>query len=162
MGGVGEKEKGWQKSVVNYGNYAFRRIPYEEWGLKSVPPLSKRRKSDEVQGKSQVEVVYPKSLLPMEKVPGILQKLSTERESLHRRKMMWCFIAMPFTIPVAVIPMCVPPAPRRKAWLSPLPPGNMLMAAAEYPTSLFLPRLPCLVALESAQRGQSHSIPFEA
>jgi hypothetical protein len=102
-----KKEKGWQKSVVNYGNYAFRRIPYEEWGLKSVPPLSKRRKDDEVQGKTRAEVVYPQTIMPLERVPGILEKLATEREALHKRKMIWCFIAMPFTAPIALIPVYV-------------------------------------------------------
>ncbi|OAQ97878.1 hypothetical protein LLEC1_04538 [Akanthomyces lecanii] len=34
-----KKERGWQRRVVDYGNHAFRRIPFEEWGLKSVPPL---------------------------------------------------------------------------------------------------------------------------
>ncbi len=110
-----KRESGWQKKVVNYGNYAFRRIPYEEWGLKSVPPLSKRRKEEEMKGNERVDVVYPKSLMPMDKVPGILQQLATEREALHKRKMMWCFIAMPFTAPVALIPVYVhvpsPPNP---------------------------------------------------
>ena len=31
-------EKGWQKKVTDYGNALFRRIPFEEWGLKTLPP----------------------------------------------------------------------------------------------------------------------------
>ncbi|KAK3324734.1 mitochondrial K+-H+ exchange-related-domain-containing protein [Cercophora scortea] len=100
-----QKEKGWQKTVVNYGNYAFRRIPYEEWGLKSVPPLSQRRKETEVNGTEKVEVVYPKTLLSMDKVPRILETLATERESLHRKRMLYCLIGMPLSAPIALIPV---------------------------------------------------------
>jgi hypothetical protein len=102
-----KKEKGWQKWVVNQGNYAFRRIPHEEWGLKSVPPLSQRRKADELKGTESVEVIYPQSLIATDKVPGILQKLATERESLHRKRLMWCFIGMPISAPVALVPLYV-------------------------------------------------------
>ncbi|KAK0627818.1 mitochondrial K+-H+ exchange-related-domain-containing protein [Immersiella caudata] len=100
-----KKEKGWQKKVVNYGNYAFRRIPYEEWGLKSVPPLSQRRKEVELNGSEKVEVVYPKSLLAMDKIPKILHTLATEREALHRKRLMLCFVGMPLTIPVGILPV---------------------------------------------------------
>lgn len=100
-----EKEKGWQKKIVDYGNYALRRIPYEEWGLKSVPPLSTARKNDEIDGTSKVEVVYPKSLIQQDKIPGILQRLGTERESLHKKRMIWCFVGMPISAPIALIPV---------------------------------------------------------
>lgn len=100
-----KKDKGWQKSVVSYGNYALRRIPYEEWGLKSVPPLSERRRIEELNGTDKVEVVYPESLIRTDKVTELLQRLSTERESLHRRKLIWCFAGMPLTIPVALVPL---------------------------------------------------------
>ncbi|KAL8939345.1 MAG: hypothetical protein Q9216_003409 [Gyalolechia sp. 2 TL-2023] len=49
-------EKGWKKKVTDYGNKLFARIPYEEWGLKSVPPLSKRRGAEELRGKEEVSV----------------------------------------------------------------------------------------------------------
>lgn len=100
-----QKEKGWQKKVVEYGNYALRRIPYEEWGLKSVPPLSTRRKQEEMDGQTKVEVVYPKSLIRMDKIPGILQRLGTERESLHKKRMLYCFVGMPISAPIALIPV---------------------------------------------------------
>lgn len=100
-----QKDKGWQKSVVNYGNQVLRRIPYEEWGLKSIPPLSQRRRQVELKGTEKVEVVYPKSLLAMDHVPKILNKLATEREALHKRRLIWCFVGMPITIPVALLPV---------------------------------------------------------
>jgi len=102
-----KKDAGWQKKVVSYGNYALRRIPYEEWGLKSVPPLSaKRRKEVEMNGlKEKVEVVYPKSLVAIDKVPKILWALATEREALHRKKLIWCVVGMPLTIPIGILPV---------------------------------------------------------
>ncbi|GAB1316726.1 Mitochondrial K+-H+ exchange-related-domain-containing protein [Madurella fahalii] len=100
-----KKDKGWQKKVVNYGNYALRRIPYEEWGLKSVPPLSQRRRQVEMNGTEKVEVVYPKSLLPMDRVPKVLETLATEREALHKRRLIWCFIGMPLSAPIALLPV---------------------------------------------------------
>lgn len=100
-----KKERGWQRKVVDYGNYAFRRIPYEEWGLKSVPPLSKRRREEEMEGKSEVDVVYPKALISMDRVPRVLETLGTEREALHRSRLIWCFVGMPITAPVALIPL---------------------------------------------------------
>lgn len=100
-----QKESGWQKKVVNYGNYALRRIPYEEWGLKSVPPLSQRKKQIELKGDERVEVVYPKSLLQEAKVSKVLETLATERESLHKRRLVWCLIGMPITAPVGLLPV---------------------------------------------------------
>jgi hypothetical protein len=99
------KEKGWQKKVVDYGNKAMRRIPYEEWGLKSIPPLSSRRETEELQGKEKVELVFPGRILPLPKVEGIARTLATEREKLHRKSMIWCIIGMPITAPFALVPV---------------------------------------------------------
>jgi len=103
-----KKESGWQKSVVNYGNYAFRRIPYEEWGLKSVPPLSQRRREVELNGADKVEVVYPGNLLHMTQVSKVLEKLSTERQAIHKQRLIWCIVGMPISAPVALIPLYEP------------------------------------------------------
>ncbi|KUJ16832.1 uncharacterized protein LY89DRAFT_782092 [Mollisia scopiformis] len=100
-----KKESGWQRKVVDYGNAALKRIPYEEWGLKSIPPLSARRKKEELSGKELVEVSFPSSLMPENTVPEILRKLGTERQKLHRSRMIYCFIGMPITAPVALIPV---------------------------------------------------------
>lgn len=100
-----KKPSGWQKKVVEYGNQAFRRIPYEEWGLKSVPPLSSRRKQEEIQGKEKVELVFPGTMLPEEDVLRVVGKLAVERDGLHRRRLMWCFVGMPITIPFALVPV---------------------------------------------------------
>lgn len=102
-----QKQSGWQKTVVGYGNEALKRIPYEEWALKSVPPLSTKRKDDELRGDDKVEVVYPRKLVSADKVTEVLHALSTEREALHRRRLTWCFVGMPISAPFALVPMYV-------------------------------------------------------
>ncbi|GAP86231.1 hypothetical protein SAMD00023353_0303750 [Rosellinia necatrix] len=100
-----QKEGGWQKSVVKYGNQALRRIPYEEWGLKSVPTLSTRRREEDIMGKEKHHLIFPSSIIPASQAPQILHSLATERESLHRSRMMWCFIGMPISAPFALVPV---------------------------------------------------------
>ncbi|KAK2595319.1 hypothetical protein QQS21_006975 [Conoideocrella luteorostrata] len=104
-----KQESGWQKKVVEYGNHAFRRIPYEEWGLKSVPALSSRRRKEEIEGAEQVEVVFPRGVLGSgeqdERVIDTVRRLGVEREGLHRRRLMWCFVGMPITAPFALVPV---------------------------------------------------------
>ncbi|KAF4454504.1 hypothetical protein F53441_3008 [Fusarium austroafricanum] len=98
-------ESGWKRKVVDYGNYAFRRIPYEEWGLKSVPPLSSRRRDKEIQAKEKIDLCFPSSVISPSKVEGILKTLATGREALHRKRLVWCVIGMPITIPFALVPV---------------------------------------------------------
>ncbi|KAI0386051.1 mitochondrial K+-H+ exchange-related-domain-containing protein [Hypomontagnella monticulosa] len=100
-----KKEKGWQKKVVVYGNYLLRRIPYEEWGLKSVPPLSARRRTEEILGKDKNYLIFPETLIPTTKAVNVLRTLGTERESLHRTRLMWCFVGMPISAPFALVPV---------------------------------------------------------
>lgn len=100
-----KKESGWKRKVVDYGNHALRRIPYEEWGLKSVPPLSSRRRNEEINSKDAVELCYPSSVIPPNKATGILETLATEREALHRKRLVWCVVGMPITIPFALVPI---------------------------------------------------------
>jgi hypothetical protein len=100
-----KKESGWQKKVVDYGNKALKRIPYEEWGLKSIPPLSTRRKNDEMSGTGKIEVLFPSMVLPGAKVSDILKDMATERQGFHKSRLMYCFVGMPITAPFALIPM---------------------------------------------------------
>jgi len=100
-----QKESGWQKKVVVYGNQALRRIPYEEWGLKSIPPLSKRREGEELSGKEKLEVSYPSTLIDDRTVLEVLKKLGTERKQLHRRLLIWSFVGMPLVAPFALVPI---------------------------------------------------------
>lgn len=98
-------EKGWKKQLVSYGQVILQRIPYEEWGLKSIPPLNQSRQIQEAQQKQKIDVMFPKNAIKSEDVLGILRKLGTERQELHRRKMWWCIGIAPLTAPIAIIPV---------------------------------------------------------
>jgi len=100
-----KKESGWQKKVVDYGNQALKRIPYEEWGLKSIPPLSKRKETEELSGKEKVEVSFPSTLIPQDSVLELLRTLGTERQGLHKSRMIYSFIGMPISAPFALVPI---------------------------------------------------------
>ncbi|CAK7269290.1 hypothetical protein SEPCBS119000_003493 [Sporothrix epigloea] len=131
-----------QHRIVSSGNAGLRRIAFEEWGLKSVPPLSTRRRAEEAantattntdkgnaedavgskieegleksletQAKSDmdpskpVEVYYPAATIPPNAVAGVLTRLATEREALHRKRLIWCFVGMPITAPFGLVPV---------------------------------------------------------
>ncbi|KAI9811872.1 MAG: hypothetical protein M1827_005223 [Pycnora praestabilis] len=101
-------EKGdrkWQKLTVEFGNKALQKISYQEWGLKSIPPLSARRKAEELEGKGKVEVCFPRALFAEGEVMSTLRKLATDRQSLHRKRMWGSLVAMPLTAPLALIPI---------------------------------------------------------
>lgn len=100
-----KKESGWQKKIVDFGNGALKRIPYEEWGLKSIPPLSAKIKEERTEGSEKVEVSFPSTLIPESKVLEVLKTLGTERQSLHKSRMIYCFIGMPISAPVALLPV---------------------------------------------------------
>jgi hypothetical protein len=96
-------ESGWKKQLTIYGNKALRRIPYEEWGLKTLPPLT--QKIREKQPKAQVEVLFPGRFMKEERVPGVLNQLAVERQGLHKKLMIWSVIGAPLTLPFAAVPI---------------------------------------------------------
>ena len=98
-------EKGWQKQLTVQGNRLLRRIPYEEWGLKSIPPATKKRLQDVDEGNVKFECLYPGAFMKAARVKEVLGKLATERQGLHGRLLRWSIIAMPITIPFAIVPM---------------------------------------------------------
>ncbi|KAI5359041.1 hypothetical protein Slin14017_G099430 [Septoria linicola] len=98
-------EKGWQKQTTVYANKLFRRIPFEEWGLKTIPPATKQRLEDVDQGNLQVECLYPGAFLNGSKVPEILKRLATERQSLHRKRIWQSIALMPVVAPFALVPV---------------------------------------------------------
>ncbi|RCI09670.1 hypothetical protein L249_3826 [Ophiocordyceps polyrhachis-furcata BCC 54312] len=101
-----KKPAGWQRRVVDYGNQALRRIPFEEWGLRSVPPLSVRRSREEGQaGTDGVELVFPGGAFGPDEARSMVLRLATERLGLHRQRFIWCFAAMPLTLPFALVPI---------------------------------------------------------
>ncbi|KAF8477152.1 mitochondrial K+-H+ exchange-related-domain-containing protein [Kalaharituber pfeilii] len=97
-------DKRWQRSLVEAGNKLLRRIPYEEWGLKSISTLSVRRRDAELQD-VQIPVVFPATIISPEKVPSIIQRLATERTTLHRSRLWWSVIGMPIVAPFALVPV---------------------------------------------------------
>ena len=99
-------EKGWQKRVTVYGNKLFQRLPFEEWGLKSIPPLSAKRRAEELEGKTKSTVDYPRSLLKPAEVERIIQDYGSDARQGYHRKWLWgSIIGMPITFPFGLIPM---------------------------------------------------------
>jgi hypothetical protein len=99
-------EKGWQKKVTTYGNQLFRRIPFEEWGLKTLPPLTKTREKEMIEtGRLRFDVLFPEKFLKESRVLGMLDKLAKERQGLHKAKLWQSVALMPVTIPFALVPV---------------------------------------------------------
>jgi hypothetical protein len=97
---------GWRKKLTTYGNALMRRIPFEEWGLKSIPPLSRRwKESGLAAGGPVAEVVFPPGFLAPQRVREVLERIATERQDLHRRRMIWSGLCAPLTLPFALVPM---------------------------------------------------------
>ena len=116
----------WKKRVTTYGNMMFRRIPFEEWGLKSVPPLKKRDKDPASSGVptaggvvttgdkgpegrlgKRVEVHYPGvyQALCHDSVLATIKRAANERRGLHRKRMWWSAVGMPITLPIGLLPV---------------------------------------------------------
>lgn len=101
-----KKESGWQKKVTSYGNKLFQRLPYVEWGLKSIPPLSARRKGDEIEGKEGVRIEYPGAFIDSREVRDALKRLgSKERQKFHTKWLWGSILGMPISAPVALLPV---------------------------------------------------------
>ena len=108
-------EKGWQKYLTVQGNRLLRRIPYEEWGLKSIPPATARRLKDVEEGRVGFECLFPAAFMRGKGGVGkgdgrvvvgeILRRLATERQALHRKRMWNSILLMPPTIPFALVPV---------------------------------------------------------
>jgi hypothetical protein len=95
----------WKKKVTFYGNHALKRIPYEEWGLKTLPALTPRRKQEIIDGTTKHEILFPSRYLKQERVSEILTKLALERQGMHRSKLIWSIVIMPFTAPFMLVPV---------------------------------------------------------
>lgn len=98
-------EKGWQKQVVTYGNRALQRIPYQEWSLKSFPPVTGDIGAEHIVENKKFEVLYPGNVMDSQDVPKVLARLARDRKSLHFNRFWGSLVAMPFTLPFALIPI---------------------------------------------------------
>jgi hypothetical protein len=95
----------WKKNVTFYGNSALKRIPYEEWGLKTLPSLTPQRKQAIIDGTSKHQVLFPRRYLEADKVAGVLGNMAKERQLMHRSKLLWSIVIMPFTAPFMLVPV---------------------------------------------------------
>lgn len=100
-----EAEKGWKKQLVTWGNRVQQRIPFEEWGLKSIPSLKSQQKVDKEHGQKKIEVLYPANAVRSEKIPSLLHKIATERQEFHKSKMRWSLGLAPLTAPFGLVPV---------------------------------------------------------
>lgn len=94
------------KKVTVYGNKLFQRLPHEEWGLKSIPPLNASHKAVELEGKEKVQIEFPESVLNEETVIKTLRAFgSKERQSFHTKWLWASILGMPLSAPAALVPM---------------------------------------------------------
>jgi Mitochondrial K+-H+ exchange-related len=100
-------ESGWKKALTEYGNRGLQRIPYQEWGLKSFPPLSDQIQAEELSNNKKFDVIFPANIVQREDVPKIMRRLASERKQLHWKRFIWSLIGIPFTIPFGLIPVSV-------------------------------------------------------
>lgn len=83
----------------------MKKIPYEEWGLKTIPALSAKRKEMEISQQEKVEVLYPRLFMKDSKVLEACKQLALERQPLHRKRAIWSAIGAPLTLPFALLPI---------------------------------------------------------
>jgi Mitochondrial K+-H+ exchange-related len=98
-------ESGWKKSLTQYGNRGLQRIPYQEWGLKSFPPLNDQIQAEELSQNEKFDVIYPGNVVRREDVPKIMRRLASEHKQLHWRRFIWSLVGIPFAIPFGLVPV---------------------------------------------------------
>ncbi|KAJ5158299.1 uncharacterized protein N7500_007950 [Penicillium coprophilum] len=100
-----EANKGWKMHLVRWGNRVQQRIPYEEWALKSIPSFKTQQRINGDHGKTKIDVLFPGNAVRLDRIQDVLRKIATERQELHRKKMIWSLIAAPITAPLGLIPV---------------------------------------------------------
>ncbi len=100
-----KSEGGWKKTLTTYGNKVLNRIPYQEWSLKTVPPLPEKPPADKLGDHDKVEVLYPGRFLKEQKVSDIISGLAIDRKPLHNRRFWWSLVGMPLVAPFALVPV---------------------------------------------------------
>ena len=91
--------------MVKYGNAGLQRVPFQEWGLKSFPPAKPKLQAEYLANSKKFDVFFPGNVVREEDVPKTLLRLARARKSLHWNRFIGSMIAMPFTIPFALIPV---------------------------------------------------------
>ncbi|KAJ5511882.1 Protein of unknown function DUF2343 [Penicillium expansum] len=100
-----EADKGWKMHLVRWGNRVQQRIPYEEWALKSIPSFKTQLRINGDHGKTKVDVLFPGNAVRLDRIQQVVRTIATERQELHRKRMMWSLIAAPITAPFGLIPV---------------------------------------------------------
>ncbi|KAJ5940954.1 hypothetical protein N7516_001122 [Penicillium verrucosum] len=100
-----EADKGWKMHLVRWGNRVQQRIPYEEWALKSIPSFKTQLRINGDHGKSKVDVLFPGNAVRLERIQQVVRTIATERQEIHRKRMMWSLIAAPITAPFGLVPV---------------------------------------------------------
>jgi len=96
---------GWRKQIVTYGNRGLQRIPYQEWGLKSFPPSNPKLQAEQIANNEKFDVIYPSNVMHSGDVPKVMARLARERKQLHWNRFIGSMVAMPFTVPFALVPV---------------------------------------------------------
>ncbi|KAF4770127.1 hypothetical protein N7455_006484 [Penicillium solitum] len=100
-----EADKGWKMHLVRWGNRVQQRIPYEEWALKSIPSFKTQLRINGDHGKTKVNVLFPGNAMRLERIQQVVRTIATERQEIHRKRMMWSLIAAPITAPLGLVPV---------------------------------------------------------
>ncbi|KAJ6143597.1 Protein of unknown function DUF2343 [Penicillium samsonianum] len=100
-----EADKGWKMHLVRWGNRVQQRIPFEEWALKSIPSFKTQQRINGDHGKGKIDVLFPGNAVRLEQIQNVLRTVATERQELHRKRMMWSLIAAPITAPFGLVPV---------------------------------------------------------
>lgn len=98
-------DKGWRKTVIKYGNAGLKRIPYQEWGLKSFPPGTPKNEAQTLTEEKRYDVVYPGNIIHEGDVSKVLYRLARERKTLHWNRFVGSMFVMPLTAPFALVPV---------------------------------------------------------
>lgn len=135
-----EADRGWQKTLVKYGNAGLQRIPFQEWGLKSFPPAKAKLEAEYMAKNTKFDVFFPGNVMRQEDVPKTLLRLARERKTLHWNRFIGSMIAMPLTIPFALVPVYDLAGSQFIAWVA--------YCSQNTQHSIFLCCIQVLVALE--------------
>jgi hypothetical protein len=97
----------WKRRATTLGNALLRRIPYEEWGLKSFPSLTDKlqKKYEAATNLEPIQVLFPSRVFKEMGVIPLLKQLGTAKQSRHRSLMIGSAIGAPLTLPFAAIPV---------------------------------------------------------
>lgn len=112
-----EKAKdGWRFQVVKLGNSLFRRIDFAEYNLRSFPPGTNANLASIKAQKLRLKCYYPAAFIRKEDgsrstgdsaatAANLLEKMATERQNLHKRRLLYSLIAMPISAPFMIVPV---------------------------------------------------------